>query len=364
MAVLRVTALRDYLKFLHKRNVHIVRVDELGRARKQRPIVRLKGFGFGTPYLVEYEVGGKMRTGVFETLRPGAFGHDFSSDMAHSLLLAHSTYNRLPRHARSIDVGILTRKGDLRSVGDFEEFFLFVEKVEGKGYYEDLARIRDSRVMTKMDMKRCLTLSNYIARIHAVKKNAPQLYVRRIRDLVGHGECIMGLIDGYPMKAEFLEQNELQQIEKTCIEWRWKLKNKCHRLSRVHGDFHPFNVIFRGGTDFTVLDRSRGEWGEPADDVAAMSINYILFSVQAHGDLSGPLAELYEAFMRSYLDETKDEELLEVIQPFYAWRSLVVANPTWYPTLPTDARRKLLNFARSTLESQKFDLSAVNRYIR
>jgi len=364
MAVLSVRALTDYLESLHKRNVHIVRLEELGRARKQRPVAKLKGFGFGTPYLVEYKVGGKTRSGVFETLRPGAFGHDFSCDRAHSLLLAHSTYNRLPRHARSIDVGIFTKKGELRSVGDFGEFFLLVEKVEGEGYCEDLARIRDSGVMTKMDMRRCVALSEYIARIHAVKKNAPQLYVRRIRDLVGHGECIMGLIDGYPRDAEFLEQNELQHIEKTCIEWRWKLKNRSHRLSRVHGDFHPFNVMFRKGTDFTVLDRSRGEWGEPADDVAAMSINYILFSIQAQRDLSGPLEELYEAFMRSYLDETKDEELLEVIQPFYAWRSLVVANPTWYPTLPPDARRKLLNFARSTLESERFDMKAVNSYMR
>jgi len=48
-----------------------------------------------------------------------------------------------------------------------------------------------------------------------------------------------------------------------------------HRLSQVHGDFHPWNVLFREGVDFTVLDRSRGERGEPADDVTAMTINYI-----------------------------------------------------------------------------------------
>jgi len=325
--------------------------------------VRLKGFGFGTPYLIEYEVGGKRRSGVFETMRPGGFGHDFPCDRAHSLLLAHSTYNRLPRHARSIDAGIFTRKGELRSVGDFREFFIFVEKVEGQGYYEDLARIRDSGVMTKTDLSRCAALSDYIARVHAVKKNAPGLYVRRIRDLVGHGECIMGLIDSYPRGADFVDEGELQWIEKRCVEWRWKLKEKFHRLCRVHGDFHPFNIMFRKGTDFTALDRSRGEWGEPADDVAAMSINYILFSLQAHGDLSGPLEQLYGLFMKNYLERTADDELLEVIQPFYAWRSLVVANPTWYPTLPTGVRRKLFNFTRSALESDRFDVNAVNSYL-
>jgi hypothetical protein len=363
MAVARASALKDYLGSLHGRTVKIVHFEELGMTRKERPVARLKGFGFGTPYLIEYKVAGKTMSGVFNSMRPGEFGHDFPCDRAHSLLLAHSTFNRLPRHARSLDVGILTKKGELKSIGDFKEFFIFLEKVEGVGYYKDLARIRDSGALTEADLSRCTALSNYIARVHAVKKDSPDLYVRRMRDLVGHGECIMGLIDSYPTGLEFVDENELQWIEKRCVEWRWKLKDKFHRLSRVHGDFHPFNIMFRKGTDFTALDRSRGEWGEPADDVAAMSINYLLFSLQARGDLSGPLEQLYELFMESYLNKTADDEMLEVIQPFYAWRSLVIANPIWYPTLSTDRRRKLFNFIRSVLESERFDIKAVNNYM-
>jgi len=363
LAILRIDALKDYLRSVHKRSVEIIRVEELGRARKERPVARLKGFGFGTPYLVDYRVAGKTMSGVFNTMRPSKFSHDFPCDRAHSLLLAHSTFNRLPRHVRSLDVGIFTKKGKLKSIGDFAEFFIFLEKVEGVGYYKDLARIRDSGTLTEADLTRCVALSKYIARVHAVKKNSPDLYVRRIRDLLGHGECIMGLIDSYPKGVEFVDDKELQWIEKRCVDWRWKLKAKLHRLSRVHGDFHPFNIMFRKGTDFTTLDRSRGEWGEPADDVAAMSINYILFSLQAHANLSGPLERLYGLFMKNYLDTTGDDELLEVIQPFYAWRSLVIANPVWYPTLSTGRRRKLFNFIRSVLESDRFDIEAVNSYM-
>lgn len=364
MVVLRVTALRDYLASLHGRAVKITHVGELGRPKKGRPIgKRLKGFGYGTPYLIEYQVDEKKGSGVVETMRPGGFGHDFPSDRAQSLLLAHYTYNRLPRHVRSVDVGILTKKGGLRSVGDFSEFFILLERVEGQEYYKDLERIRDSQVLTKTDLRRCTALSDYIASVHQVKKTAPDLYMRRARDLVGHGECIMGLIDSYPTKTDFVEENELKEIEKKCIEWRWKLKSKSHRLCRVHGDFHPWNIMFRKGIDFTVLDRSRGEWGEPADDIAAMSINYIFFSLQAHGELAGPFEQLYALFMKNYLDRTGDDELLEVIQPFYAWRSLVVASPVWYPTLSGEIRTKLFNFIRGIIESDRFDVKAVNRYL-
>ena len=148
------------------------------------------------------------------------------------------------------------------------------------------------------------------------------------------------------------------------MEWRWKLKHKTHRLSQVHGDYHPWNILFRKGTDFTVLDRSRGEWGEPADDVSALTINYIFYSLQTCGKLAGPFERLFDLFWRNYLDKTGDEEILNVIQPFYAWRSLVVASPVWYPNLPLKVRGKLFNFVRKVLETEKLELKEVNAYFK
>lgn len=363
MPDLRLGALKNYLTSIEKREIEILRVGGLQKPKKTKLVGKLKGFGYGTPYLIEYKVGGKTKSGVLETMRSGGFGHDFPWDRAQSLLFAHCTYNRLPRHVRSVDVGILTRKSELRSVGDFSEFFILTDKIEGEGYYKDLERIRDSGTMTDFDLRRCIALSNYIARVHKVQKQAPNLYTRAIRDLVGHGECIMGLIDSYPKETDFLERDELKEIEKRCVEWRWKLKNKTRALCRVHGDFHPFNVLFRKGTDFTTLDRSRAEWGEAADDVASMSINYLLFSIQRYGKLASPFDRLYESFMRTYLEATGDDELLAVIQPFYVWRCLVVASPIWYPKLGADNRRRFFNFIGAILDIDRFDPKAVNNYL-
>jgi hypothetical protein len=363
MADLILGALRDYLSSLEKRNVEILRVGGLQKPKKTRLVGKLKGFGYGAPYLIEYKAGAKTKSAVLETMRPGGFGHDFPWDRAQSLLFAHSTYNRLPKHVHSIDVGILTKKSELRSVGDFSEFFILTEKVEGQGYYRDLERIRDSGNMTDLDLRRCAALSDYIARVHKVKKKAPDLYVRAARDLVGHGECIMGLIDSYPREADFLEKDELKEIEKKCVEWRWKLKNNSRALCRVHGDFHPFNIMFRKGIDFTALDRSRAEWGEAADDVASMSINYLLFSIQRYSKLVSPFDQLYELFMRTYLEATGDDKLLEVIQPFYVWRCLVVASPLWYPNLGRDNRKRFFNFISAVLDTDSFDVNAVNSYL-
>jgi hypothetical protein len=234
--------------------------------------------------------------------------------------------------------------------------------VEGKEYFYDLERAKEKGI-TDLDKARTKALSDYLAEIHSTKTDCPPLYQRKIRDILGHGECIMGILDDYPENPTFLDPGELCDIEKLCVEWRWKLRGRTERLCQVHGDFHPWNVMFREGTDFTVLDRSRGEWGEAADDLTAMAMNYIFYSVQKSFRLSGGLKDLFEIFFENYLDKTGDVEVLKVIAPFFAFRAMVVASPTWYPLLSDDVRRTLFNFAENLLTSEEFNYRDVNSYL-
>jgi hypothetical protein len=121
--------------------------------------------------------------------------------------------------------------------------------------------------------------------------------------------------------------------------------------------------MFRQRLDFTVLDRSRGEWGEPADDVSAMTINYIFYSLQTFGEIKGPFLRLFLLFWRNYLDRTVDEEIMSAVQPFYAWRSLVIASPLWYPRLSVDVRKKIFRFATRLLKTKKFEFEDVESYL-
>jgi hypothetical protein len=357
-------ALCKYLSKLFGDRVKICGIWRLGY-KKVEDVKDLKGFGYGIPYVIEFRIKDEVKRVVLETLRPEGFGHEYPSDRAHILLWQHSAFNKLPRHVRSVDVGAFTVDGKgLKSLGDCGEFFLLTEYVEGTLYHVDLDRIKVTGEITSLDEKRCLALSDYLVQIHSIKKDEPWLYVRRARELVGHGECIMGLLDSYPQESGFIRENDLVEIERECVTWRWKLKHKTHRLRQVHGDFHPWNVMFHNGTEFTVLDRSRGEWGEPADDVTAMTINYLFYSLQKYGKLAGVFERLFRLFWENYLAKTNDWEILEVVQPFYAWRGLVVASPIWYPTLSYDVRVKLFNFIRNILRCEKFDLNAVNTYIQ
>lgn len=340
-----------------------IKIYDVRRLTGENAAEDLKGFGYGVPYVVEFNVGGEDKQVVLETMRPEGFGHDHFSDRAGILLWQHSSFNKLPKHVHSVDVGAFTAKGEaLKSLGDCAELFIVTELVDGRLYHLDLDRIKESGKLRSTDEERCLALSNYLVEIHRIKREAPWLYARRMRELVGHGECIMGLLDSYPQGLDFVDETSLIEVERDCVVWRWRLKHKHHRLSQTHGDFHPWNILFREAADFTVLDRSRGEWGEPADDVVALTINYLFYSLQKYGDLSGPFERLFKLFWQNYLDKAFDNEILEVVQPFYAWRGLVVASPIWYPHLQKDVRAKLLNFVRNVLQCEKFDLENVNIY--
>jgi hypothetical protein len=354
-------AIQKYLSSLYGENVEILGVWRVGGEK----LDDLKGFGYGYPYVIEFRVSsGETKRVVLETMRPEGFGHDHFSDRAQILLWQHSAFNKLPRHVRSIDVGAFVEDGKcLKSLGKCNEFFILTEFVEGTLYHSDLDRIKEKGQLDALDEQRCLALSDYLVEIHKVKHEAPWLYVRRARELVGHGECIMGLLDSYPPNLDFVSENYLIDIERDCVVWRWRLKRMTHRLSQVHGDFHPWNVMFRNKTDFVTLDRSRGEWGEPADDVTAMTINYIFYSLQKYGKLTGVFEYLFRLFWENYLKKTGDLEILEVVQPFYAWRGLVIASPIWYPNLNREIRIKLLSFVKNALQHEKFNLDAVNSYI-
>ena len=324
----------------------------------------LKGYGYGAPVRLVIQVGTTIRRAVVETMKSGPFGHEHFADRAQALLWDYDSYQRLPRHVPALDVGAFTEDGSLFSVAPAREFFILTQWVDGRSYHTDLERLaRTGRLLT-LDRQRVRAMVHYLVTIHSKKRRHPDLYRRRLRELIGHGECIMGLTDSYPPRYGFISEELLRSIEEQCNRWRWRLRNRTGRLSQVHGDFHPWNVLFRKGADFSVLDRSRGEWGEPADDITSLTINYLHMSLARWGDLRGPFEVLFRDFWHRYMTESGDPVVAETAAPFFAFRGLVIASPIWYPDLSLEVRRKIFNFIQNVLAVDRFDANEVNRYCK
>jgi Phosphotransferase enzyme family len=361
---LKPECLREYLETVLGRKVEILAVRPLGgTADATDP----KGLGYGAPFEIDCVVGGNGRSYVVSCTRPAhGYGHDYAADRAWQALYGHAAYNTFPRHVRSLDVGFVRASGEVVSAGDAMQFFQLVEKAEGRLYWLDLERLRRAGArLDELDIMRAEALARFLAQTHAEKRDDPALYERRVRELVGHGECVMGILDSYPHPYPPLPPDACESLEHDFVSWRWRLRTRSHRLSRVHGDFHPWNLLFRRGTDFSVLDQSRGEWGEPADDVAALAMNYLFFGMWREDDLGDlgvaePFRTLFQRFLEAYVTASGDYEIFETLPPFFAFRALVLAHPYWYPALSEGVRGQLLHFARSMAVSSRFDPTDVS----
>jgi hypothetical protein len=348
-----------YLVELFETDIKVTSIEIIGKKDDEK----LKTFGYGKPYRIHYIRNSRNESIVLESMSENSFGHDHFSDRAQILLWHHSASSKLPKHVRSLDVGAFTNDDQIISLGKAEEFFVISEFISGKEYAFDLQRILASESFHHQDKARAITLAEYLAEIHSTKTNAPQLYRRRIRELLGHGECIMGLIDNYPDHDPLATPELLQRIEEGCLKWRWRLRGYENRLCQVHGDFHPWNILFREDSNFTVLDRSRGEFGDPADDVTSMLINYLFLSLQKYDKLTGPFETLYRIFWETYLDSTSDTQMRFVMQPFFVWRALVLANPVWYPNITRTVRQRLFRFMQNVLQSNDIEVFEINKYL-
>jgi hypothetical protein len=319
-----------------------------------------KGAGYGVPIRIKLtDADGRPLTLVFHTARADDFGHDRRSDRAAEMLLAFDTFARIPQHVRAVDVGVIGLGGNLRSIADTGELYLLTEWVDGTLYADDLRRIAADGA-TPADVHRAEALADYLVMLHGVAGPSATTYTRAARDLLGSGEGIFGMVDGYPADVPGAPGTRLRAIEERCLAWRWRLRGREARVARTHGDFHPFNVLFREGSTIAVLDASRGCWGDPADDLTAMAINYVFFALDAPGAWRRGLGSLWHAFWRRYLSIGGDRAVLDVAAPWLAWRALVLANPRWYPGLSRPGRDALLGWVERVLDADSLAIGGAD----
>jgi len=359
MIQLKTANIETYLRRVHGDDARLLAAGDIGSLDAQG----MKGFGYGKPLLIRFMVGGEVREAVLSVMKGDKFGHQFYWDRAAILMFQHETSARMERHVRPLGLGYVDDDNALIPVDRPREFFIVNEKLEGYDYFLDLERIR-SGDFRESDLELAREFARWLARVHSRKLDDAPLYHRRIRNLIGSSECILGMIDeAYPHPYPAFGDARFMALEKRLVDWRWKLRGYAHRLSAVHGDFHPWNVLVTDQGEFSVLDRSRGEWGEPGGDLATMAINYLLWSLYGHDRLAGPFEGLYRAYFGEYLERTGDGEVLKVLAPFFVFRALVIASPQWYPDHPATVRQGLFNLMDNVLEDDVFDWENINKYM-
>lgn len=322
-----------------------------------------KGLGYGAVVRVELRSDdGGERTVVVHVPRPNAFGHERRADRVEAIVLALDTFAAIPHHVPLLDAGVLGPDGAARSLRDTAEPYFVTEWATGDLYADDLRRLGQSGKLETFDEARLDILTGYLVQLHSERYERPSHYLRAIRDLVGDGEGIAGLADSFSGDVPGASRQRIESIEASCLAWRHRLRARVDRLCRTHGDFHPFNLLFDGDR-LHVLDASRGCSGDAADDLAALTINFLFFGVSHRQLWLGGLGALWMRFWDRYLRDG-DAGVVETLAPFFAWRGLVVTSPAWYPKLAGADRDRILTFVETVLDTSRFDPAMGERAMR
>lgn len=318
-----------------------------------------KAFGYGEPILVRYSVDDVARALVIHTMSADQFGHDRRADRVAAMLGAYDIFDS-PAHVRAVDVGFIER-GELTSGGRGEPF-LVTEFSVGELYAHDLHVLANEERPSARDEARLQALVSYIAAMRQ-RRGTKEQYRRALRDIVGGGEGIFGLRDAYTDDDPIATPGRLARFVSLACAARERLRAFEHRACATHGDLHPYNVLFDGDT-LRLLDRSRGGFGDTADDVTCMAINYLAIALHRRGSFSGALRTLWTELWSRVIAATGDAEMLRVVPVYFAWRTLVLASPVWYPDTSAAARESLLRFAERLLAGEPFDPERIDELVR
>ena len=207
----------------------------------------VKGFGYGVPVRVDYQAaGGERRSAVLHTMSPGPFGHEhMAGPRPDSAVVASGVQPASAARAVAGCGRVRTGRTALISLGRVEEFCLLTEYAagarlrSGPGAAAQLRRC-DGVWISTAPMRFATTWSVYTPCPAAIRICMSAATV----SWSATASASWGLADSYPPHPLFTPA-VLESIEHRAVRWRWRLKGRTHRLRQVHGDFHPWNILFR-----------------------------------------------------------------------------------------------------------------------
>jgi hypothetical protein len=110
----------------------------------------------GAGFLIEVKTEAGMKTYVVKGLFPHGLGHDYPSDRAGVFLLDLDEFRNLPDHVGALDVLAEKQDGSLISIGGGKEYYLLMEKAEGRHYFHDLSNMSGADRLDTSDIHHTL----------------------------------------------------------------------------------------------------------------------------------------------------------------------------------------------------------------
>ncbi len=292
---------------------------------------------------------GRVRRAYLKTPREDLYGETLAADALREAAWRVEGYDWFPGHARCAAVG-RSAAGSLVRLEPLTDTPWLLEWAEPGIRYADRLDDLEALGADRAAAEAHRLCSAMVALHRPVAGDQTVLYRRALRDaLIVPVQRLVDSADSFWATRRDLRVD----VEHACAQWRLLLTDRGDRLRYVHHDFHPWNV-FIGPCDRevrTIGARLPGV-GDPNDDFAAFTVNYLWFSHASNGRVSGAYRAGLESFRRTFRELGGDDGGPALMAPFLAKRLLVLLNPTYYPAMPPATGAWLEDLLRRCLRDE------------
>ena len=254
---------------------------------------------------------------------------------------------------QSINLGYLGKDRSLHSLSSFDTIFSIEEMISGDCYAEILQRRSCLPKMEKIDLIYANAIVGYLTnREKIIGSSARKIY---FWDSVLLIKKLFIVIDSLYLSNQ-ISEDEKCELEYKIIRIRQSMQKKKRPVVLGHNDFHPWNIMFTKDNALRLIDPEFPGLGEPARDIGILIPNLVYFSLLSRGNFSGMCREIALYLLDTYKDESKDNAVEEVIQPYITLACLILSNKYWFPKLSNEQRIHLKRIGINILDSKAFSI--------
>jgi hypothetical protein len=265
-------------------------------------------------------------------------------------LLFKRTANDLPSHIKVFDV-LQYVDEKLASLPDVTPIII-MEEAKHDDYFSDLSAISKQQKLEARDIKRIKIIAQQLAHIHS-KRSPSEHYFRYLKDWFGFGILeLTNELDG------ICTDDEIKNLKYLFIDWEHFLAKHPQRCRRIHGELFPGTIKFSPQDEFITYDMRRIGAGEPADDVGSLVYNYLFHSIVNHKTILPCFAEAAELFLKTYIEESHDNDIVRFLPVFMAYRCLICIHPNILP-ISLETKKSLKKLLYVLLEQSHVNIKAL-----
>ncbi len=266
-------------------------------------------------------------------------GFEYPERRISSLLISHSMAKRIKFSPQPIGI-ILENKNESFVIPEIsEETRVYqVQELEKEGvdYWTLLQLKKNKKQIDGEDLQELSKIIDYITRVHNIKhpftdKNRLRaVYNDAIRSVLTHPELTLMFLSEFPKNHPIFPLQKQREYLKLAWNLLMKWKDRCDRLTALHGDFWGANFFFKKDKSTWVIDYSRIPWGDPGIDIGWWFGQYLWFYHETKNEY---FKKLGEKFLELYIQKTKDKEIIKASSLAMIFLGVIYITPRFHPDL-------------------------------